>query len=81
MSTRVRERLAQMQLLEQTNHEERVILDQLIEMETGGFCDSTVSQLSDDKVRSLLAEAKRRAKKDHATEEELVELQHVEAYQ
>ena len=81
MSTRVRERLAQMQLLEQTNHEERVILDQLIEQETGGFCDATVSQLSDDRVRALLAEAKRRTKKDHATEEELEVLQHVEVYQ
>jgi hypothetical protein len=86
MSIRVKVRLAQLNILEATDHELRVELDQEIERMTGQYCDEGVSQLSDAQLRALVAmlQERRRRKKQgqQMTEDEEKEYvaQQVSAY-
>jgi len=54
MSRRVRARLTELNI-EGTTHEERVALDLEIERITGGWCDDTVGQLTEEQFRAALA--------------------------
>lgn len=54
MSKRVKERLRRMKILEKTDHEDRVELDQKIEEKTGKPCDEGVDELSDEDILDLL---------------------------
>ncbi len=54
MSKRVKERLKRMEILDRTDHEDRVELDRLIEEKTGKPCDEGVDELSDEDILDLL---------------------------
>ena len=54
MSRRVKERLNRMEILDRTDHEDRVELDRLIEEKTGKPCDEGVDELSDEDILDLL---------------------------
>ena len=61
MSKRVFERL--MLMLLETTHEERVEIDREIEKRTGKYCDEGVKELSDQQLKEIVEEVKRRKKK------------------
>jgi len=50
----VKERLRKMELLQKTDHEDRVELDKKIEEKTGKYCDEGVDDLTDDEILELL---------------------------
>lgn len=54
MSKWVKERLRKMELLQKTDHEDRVELDKKIEEKTGKYCDEGVDDLTDDEILELL---------------------------
>ncbi len=61
----MKERLTQLNILGETDHELRVALDYEIEKMTGQYCDEGVKGLSDSELRSLvsmLLERKRKKK-------------------
>jgi hypothetical protein len=86
MSVRVKARLAQLAILENTDHELRVELDQEIERMTGKYCDEGVADLSDAQIRALVAmlqeRRRRKARNQAMTEQEEKEYvsQQVSAY-
>lgn len=63
MSRRVKERLMLMRVLQKTDHEDRVLLDRLIEEKTGKHCDVGVYDLSDEEILDLLRAVWRKRKK------------------
>ena len=63
MSRRVKARLRRMEILEKTDHEDRVELDRLIEEKTGKPCDEGVDELSDEDILDLLRLVWRKRKK------------------
>ena len=63
MSKRVKERLKRMEILDRTDHEDRVELDRLIEEKTGKPCDEGVDELSDEDILDLLTLIWRKRKK------------------
>ena len=72
MSRIVKNRLRMMGLLHETDHDERVQLDKLIEEKTGKYCDIGVLGLTDREIRELLAEARRRLRRKKPKEAELM---------
>jgi hypothetical protein len=67
MSIRVKGRLRRMQMHDLaddgSNHEFRVVLDQVISEQTGMPCDEGVDFLSDEQFRDAMEKAKARIKK------------------
>lgn len=63
MSRRVKERLKRMEILDRTDHKDRVELDRLIEERTGKPCDDGVDDLTDDEILDLLTRIWKRRKK------------------
>lgn len=72
MSRIVKDRLRMMGILHETDHDERVQLDKLIEEKTGKYCDIGVLELTDRELGELLAEARRRLRKKKPREAELM---------
>ena len=63
MSRRVKERLRRMDVLQKTDHEDRVELDKKIEEKTGKYCDTGVDDLSDEEILDLLRAIWKKRKK------------------
>ncbi len=63
MSRRVKERLKRMKILQKTDHEDRVLLDRMIEEKTGKPCDTGVYDLSDEEILDLLRAVWKKRKK------------------
>lgn len=63
MSRRVKARLRRMDILQKTDHEDRVELDKKIEAKTGKYCDTGVDDLSDEEILDLLRAIWKKRKK------------------
>ena len=61
MSRKVKQRLDALRIL--TEHEERVEIDKVVEEKTGKYCDDGIDEISDEELRHIVEEARKRLKK------------------
>lgn len=61
MSRRVKERLDALRIL--TEHIERVEIDKIVEEKTGKYCDEGIDDVSDEQLKDIVEEARRRLRK------------------